>query len=444
MRQRLVVCAFVTLAVTSAFAQQPPATPAPTKPAPATVAATAPAPIDALHDNDAVAICGDSITQQKLYSVYMEDYLLMCKPKSNVHAMQFGWDGEVVGGFLGRMSNVLRFPVTVATTFYGMNDGGYAALTDEKAKKYRDGTKAIVDTFKQSGDRCNVVGSPGVVDSKTFKPADPDADKVYNKTLGQLGDIAAEVAKSEGVAYTDVHGLMMDVMAKAKAKYGEDYPVTGAHDGVHPDPNGHLVIAYAFLKALGCDGNIGTINVDLTGNKATATDGHKILAMKDGSVDVESARYPFCFTGDPKSPDATTGIIEFLPFNQDLNRYTLIVANPPAGTTKLKITWGKQSKEFPIADLAKGINLAAEFLDNPFAEPFKKVQDTIAQQQQFETLLVKQLLASLPQYAAMVPQQKDAASKFGQAGIDLANAMNNNAVASVAPVKHTIKIEAVK
>ncbi len=26
-------------------------------------------------------------------------------------------------------------------------------------------------------------------------------------------------------------------------------------DGVHPDRNGHLVMAYAFLKALGCDGN---------------------------------------------------------------------------------------------------------------------------------------------------------------------------------------------
>ena len=145
-----------------------PAAPAPTAPV-----AQLPV-IDGLHDNDAVAVCGDSITEQKRYSVYMEDYLLMCKPKSNVHAMQFGWGGEVVGGFLGRMSNVLRFPVTVATTFYGMNDGGYAALTDERAKLYRDGTKSIVDTFKKSGVRFIVVGSPGVVDSKTFRPAVPE------------------------------------------------------------------------------------------------------------------------------------------------------------------------------------------------------------------------------------------------------------------------------
>ena len=70
---------------------------------------------------------------------------------------------------------------------------------------------------------------------------------------------------------------MIDAMTKAKAKYGEDYPVGGG-DGVHPDANGQLVMAYAFLKALGFDGNIGTITVDLAADKAEATDGHKVVS----------------------------------------------------------------------------------------------------------------------------------------------------------------------
>src|SRR5947207_1130075 len=78
-------------------------------------------PAAGLKDGDVLAICGDSITEQKLYSLYIEDYLLVCRPRQNLRAMQFGWGGEVVGGFLGRMSNVLRFPVTAATTCYGMN-----------------------------------------------------------------------------------------------------------------------------------------------------------------------------------------------------------------------------------------------------------------------------------------------------------------------------------
>ena len=187
---------------------------------PATTTSTAPAAPAGLKDNDFLAICGDSITEQKLYSLYIEDYLLMCRPRANTRAMQFGWGGETVGGFLGRMSNVLRFPVTAATTCYGMNDGGYAALTPELAQKYRDGTRSIVDTFKKSGVRFIVVGSPGAVDTKYFHVNNTPPD-VYNTTLAQLGDIAKEVATQQGVAFADVHSVMLDVSKKAKAKYGE-------------------------------------------------------------------------------------------------------------------------------------------------------------------------------------------------------------------------------
>src|SRR4051812_31734650 len=59
-------------------AAPPAATSAPATSAPAT------APVaNALRENDFVAVCGDSITEQKMYSLYIEDYLLMCRPKSN-------------------------------------------------------------------------------------------------------------------------------------------------------------------------------------------------------------------------------------------------------------------------------------------------------------------------------------------------------------------------
>src|SRR5436190_13665670 len=110
---------------------------------PASAPATAPAA--KLAANDYLAICGDSITEQKLYSVIIEDYLLMCQPAANLRAAQFGWGGETADGFLHRISNVLRFPVTVATTCYGMNDGGYGPLTPDRAQKYRESTKTIVE-----------------------------------------------------------------------------------------------------------------------------------------------------------------------------------------------------------------------------------------------------------------------------------------------------------
>jgi len=40
---------------------------------------------------DRLAICGDSITEQKQYSRIMEDYLTMCVPELGVSVRQFGW-----------------------------------------------------------------------------------------------------------------------------------------------------------------------------------------------------------------------------------------------------------------------------------------------------------------------------------------------------------------
>src|SRR4051812_18646736 len=86
-----------------------------------------------LQPGDRVAIIGDSITEQKQYSVFMEDYLLMCQPQPKLTTLQFGWSGQVAPGFLNFMPNdFLRFKFNAATTCFGMNDGGYSPQTDAK------------------------------------------------------------------------------------------------------------------------------------------------------------------------------------------------------------------------------------------------------------------------------------------------------------------------
>ncbi|HEX4125519.1 MAG TPA: SGNH/GDSL hydrolase family protein [Tepidisphaeraceae bacterium] len=392
-----------------------------------------------LQPNDFLAIVGDSITEQRIYSVDMEDYLLMCKPVEPIRVMQFGWGGETSWGLFARLDNdVLRFKPTAATTFYGMNDGAYSPQDPVKHKHYYDNQTAIVAAMKKAGVRLIVVGAPDPVDTFSFR-RNPKAAEMYNKTLADERDVCKQVADEQHVQYADVYDNMMDVMQKAKAKYGNDYLVCGG-DGVHPGPNGHLVIAYSFLKALGCDGDIGAITFDMAADSATATDGHKILSAKNGVVQVESTRYPYCFTGNPKSPDATTGIIEFFPFNQDLNRFTLVVTN--AKSPKLKVTWGKTSKVFSSDELAKGINLAAEFLDNPFSAQFAKVDQAVRAQQDFETPLIKGLIHDLPGFEQMVPEDKDQLEKFAADAAAKDQSLAAAAAAAVTPVQYTITIEA--
>jgi lysophospholipase L1-like esterase len=409
---------------------------------------------ETLRPGEKVAIIGDSITEQKQYSVFMEDYLLMCQPTSQLTTMQFGWSGETARGFNARIQNdFLRYKFSAATTCFGMNDGGYSPQTDSKAKSYHDSQLAIVKAMKQAGIRLIVVGSPGAVDTYTFKHNKDDTTdalsssaEMYNKTLASERDLAKKVAEEEGVVFANVFDPMVMVMEKAKAKYGNKYHVCGG-DGVHPGANGQFVMAYAFLKGLGCDGTIGTITVDLSSSKAEATTGHKVLSAKDGAVEIESTRYPFCFLAAKgaklEDPGNVRGILEFLPFNQELNRYMLVVKGPASG--KVKVTWGETSKEFDAADLAKGINLAAEFLDNPFVEPFKNVHAAVKAQQDFETPMIKSTIHKLgfPPKGATAPTEAEAKKIADDAAAKQAE-LSAAAVKAVEPVKHTIKIEVLK
>ena len=355
-----------------------------------------------LRRGDRLAICGDSITEQKMYSRIMEDYLTMCVPELRITVRQYGWSGEKAPGFLSRMTNdCLRFKPTVATTCYGMNDHQYRPYTDEIGETYRTNSDAIVRAFKAHGARV-VLGSAGCVgkvphwQSNTFTVDD------LNLNLSKLRNIDVVLAKSERVSFADVFWPMFNGQKLATQKYDNDYHVSGA-DGVHPGWAGHTVMAYAFLRAMGLDGDIGTFTVDLKKNRMKASKGHEVLSSKDGEFQIRSTRYPFC----PCEPEGTAvknypacdkddiskdnsirSGMTLVPFNQDLNRVRLFIKNPKAA--QYQVTWGTESKTFPAEQLVRGINLAAEFPANPFTEAFARVDAAVAAKQAFETKEIKQ------------------------------------------------------
>lgn len=47
-----------------------------------------------LKKGDRLAIIGDSITEQKIYSRIIETYLTVCVPQLEIQARQYGWSGE--------------------------------------------------------------------------------------------------------------------------------------------------------------------------------------------------------------------------------------------------------------------------------------------------------------------------------------------------------------
>jgi hypothetical protein len=289
-----------------------------------------------------------------------------------------------------------------------------------------------------------VVGGPGVVDADTYNPGEPDADKMYNATLAALSETAGRVAAEDGFAYANLHAIMMDVMSKAKAALGPAYHVAGAEAaaGIHPASNGHLVMAYAFLKAMGLDGAIGTIDVDLAG-ETVASGGHRVVSAKDGTIEIESRVYPFCFFGGEKDPNGTRSILPFVPFNRDLNRYLLKVRNLAA--PKADVTWGTATRTFSKAELEAGVNLADAFLENPFCEPLAALDQAVTAKQHYEWWMI-QVFSSIfrDPYFADGPEVEEAIQTVRRKLFACHQAKADQARELVKPVRHTIRIVPLK
>lgn len=391
-----------------------------------------------LPANARVAVIGDSITEQKLYSKYIEAYLLACTGRQDITVFQFGWSGERAGGFAARLKNDLSvFNPTVATTCYGMNDGSYVAYTDAIGAEYEKNMRLVLDGLKEMGVKNIAVGSPGAVDTKFFTRFEP---AIYNDNLAHLRDIAKKLSGEYGQSFANVHDTMIAAMAKAKPVLGENYDVCGA-DGFHPGPNGHLLMAEAFLKGLKLDGNIGTITLNLSG-ESTASTGHKITASKAGSVTLESTTWPFCFDADTKSSWSTRSILPFTAFNQDLNRYTLVVK----GLTKdkAKVTWGTACQEFTKAQLEAGINLASEFPATPFDAVFADLLGAIGSKQSFETTMIKNLIThfrSLGKEAEGDPEFTAALDVLKKKSLAKQQQYDANVRKRLKAVTHTITVE---
>ncbi len=375
-----------------------------------------------LKKGDRLAIIGDSITEQKMYSRYMETYLTVCVPELEITARQYGWGGETAPGFLARMTNdCLRFNPTVATTCYGMNDHGYGAYRKDIGDRYDKAQTAIVRSFKQHGTRV-VLGSPGCVSKKA---------EALNLNLCELRNHDIDIATQEQVGFADVFWPMFTAGREAQNRYATNYAIAGG-DGVHPGGAGHLVMAYAFLRGLGLDGAIGTYTVDLKSGQATASSGHEVVSARSGEVQIKSTRYPFCATGAANSDGSVRSGMTLVPFNQELNRLMLVAKNGAA--QKYKVTWGPTSKSYSAEQLSAGVNLAADFVENPFSAAFAKVDAAVAAKQAYETHQIKDIFHG----AEFKMEPETMLSLTERIRTPLASAIKTAFV----PVTHTIQIEA--
>ena len=337
-----------------------------------------------LQPNDRLAICGDGMTVGPGYSTYIEDYLLMNQPIPGLDVAQFGWSAGDPAGFLARLNtDLLPFKPTVVLTSFNSGD------VNTRAKAQTD----LVEALKKAGVRTIVIGSPVCVDSFDFGN-DPVKAAAENQRRGALAGIDKEVAAREGVVYADVFGATTAAVQKEKAIRGENWVFQNDGDVFN------MGIAIAYLKALGCTGTIATITIDFATGEIQTTPGQKLVSIRDKIMTFESTVPSFWFPGHNISPTdpRPDPLLKCIPFNDELNRYMLIVKNLPGG--QVKVYWGDEYHEnhdFSSEELVRGVNLAKEMPDDhPFGGITSNVDNGVRMQQNLESISGSALVQGKP------------------------------------------------
>jgi lysophospholipase L1-like esterase len=346
----------------------------------------------AFHKGDCLLLIGDSITETPRHARMLETYLTVCLPDLAIQVRNIGKGGETAGGFLQRIdAEGLNYKPTVATVCYGMNDAGYVNNNREAADKYRAASAEIVHKLKAAGTRV-VLASPGCIGNQPPWPFVSDLNGTLdglNASLMYIRDYAAALAETEQLPFVDHFWNLYRARFTAAAKYGANYALCGAYDGVHPAWAGHVVMAYGLFQALGFNGNLGNFTIDLAAKTATADSGHTFNAELEGTYTFTSSRYPFCAEGLPDKDWSIRSGMTLVPFNRDFNRMMLQVTG--LTVPRYRVAWLDHKNRYEewhtytAAELSAGVNLAEDFHLNPFRIPFNRIDDLIYQKQAIES-----------------------------------------------------------
>ncbi len=235
-----------------------------------------------------VVFLGDSITHAGTYVDFIETVIRTRTPSWKGEIIDLGLSSETVSGLseLGhaggkfprpdlheRLARILaRTKPDVVVACYGMNDGIYFPLAEERFAKFRDGMTrlhvAVVATGATIIHVTPPVFDPLPIAAKVLpagRESYPTPFAGYNEVLARYSAwLVAQ--RAEGWDVIDAH----NPMAAAIAHRRQTDPVfTFSKDGVHPDTAGHAVIAHAILSAWGLQPDKNELLVTLSTNPDT-------------------------------------------------------------------------------------------------------------------------------------------------------------------------------
>lgn len=327
-----------------------------------------------IHDGDRVVFLGDSITEQRLYTTYIEAYALTRHPQWKLWFRNVGWGGDT--SWLrqrshpdeaklfaaddatqeamvkeavqhGLQRDVLPLKPTLVTVKFGMNDHSYQAFREDIFKAYVRSQTEIAQVLKANGARVAFLTPQPIED----KRPDPDQD-VRNQSLRKFADGLKDVAAKEGATFVDQFDPYIAMLLRERPNNPGGF--VGGGDAVHPGPIGHTVMAWAILKGLGAPSLVSSVDIDVP-TKKVSSEACRVEGLKISGNTVHFERQDEAL---PMPIDEKAGpALKLAPILEDLDQYELRVTGLPSGTYELSID------DEPVAkatseELEKGWNLA--------------------------------------------------------------------------------------
>lgn len=322
-------------------------------------------------DGDVVVMIGDSITEQHLYSDYVETWTVTRFPHWKLTFRNVGIGGDrSVGGNARFERDVLIHKPTAMTVDFGMNDGGYREFTQDTFKPYMDGLQGMADKAAAAKIRVAWI-TPQPLDAGDQGPT---ALVGYNQTLEKFSAGVQEIASKNHGLFVDQFHPYLSVLDKVRSAAPQYNRITDG-DAVHPGPPGQALMAGSILQGMSFPTLVSSVEIDAAAGKLTAAQNCQVDQLTKSAQGITFSRTDAAL---PFFPPEARSILTSTPLLDELNVYTLKVTGLPAGKYSVRVG-GQEIAQLTAEQLATGANLADGALTaGPIADQVAAVKAAVA------------------------------------------------------------------
>lgn len=327
-----------------------------------------------LQDGDSIVFLGDSITHQRLYTQYVEDFFYTRFPHIRFKLHNAGVGGARAWDALARFDeDVASYKPKYVTILLGMNDGAYQPYNEAVFQEYRQDMTELLAKIQAIG-ATPILMTPTMFDARAKRmkdnpnrPTPPETVELYNSVLAYYGTWLRDVSQREGFGFVDMWGPLNNITLDER---GTDTNFTLIEDAVHPGPSGQVVMATAMIEDMGFKGAVSNIKVFTSRNgkpKATATGG------KVSDLQMTEDRVSFTFAADALPwvlpEDAALGV-KLTKLGHRLSAERLQVQGLMPGKYRLTID-GEEVGEYAANALAGHIELQGNSLTPQYQQALR-------------------------------------------------------------------------